>query len=342
MHSTIGRAFPLRRPWTTFDPFLFCVHHVDAYPRGDGSLAPASPLSGRDVGMDFSGRDGWSMYHGHRVPGFPQHPHRGFETVTFVRSGYVDHSDSLGASARYGMGDVQWLTAGAGVVHSEMFPLLRSDRDNPLELFQIWLNLPPADKLADPHFTMLWDEDIPRLTDTDANGNRSVVTVVAGRIGDAVPPDPPPRSWASNPDNDVAVWLVELDAGASWTTPAARIGSQRALYSFGSTPVTVGADTLPAHHGAPMTNHAVTLAASSGPATCLILAGRPIGAPVANHGPFVMNTDRELEQAFRDYRTTGFGGWPWPSDDPTHGDRPRRFARTSDGEIEPRSTAGRP
>ena len=77
--------------------------------------------------MDFAGIDGWSMYHGREVPGFPPHPHRGFETVTFVRKGLIDHADSLGAAARFGRGDVQWLTAGGGIVHSEMFPLL--DRD---------------------------------------------------------------------------------------------------------------------------------------------------------------------------------------------------------------------
>jgi len=101
-------------PWQTFDPFLFCVYHQDHYPAGNERLGPAASLSGRNIGMDFEGKDGWRMYHGSVVPGFPQHPHRGFETVTIMRQGYIDHSDSLGATARFGRGDVQWLTAGKG------------------------------------------------------------------------------------------------------------------------------------------------------------------------------------------------------------------------------------
>ena len=133
---------PLGFPWATVDPFLFCAWHDDAYPQGDGEFGPKDSLAGRDIGQDFSRKDGWSMYHGDTVPGFPAHPHRGFETVTFVREGFIDHSDSLGATARFGRGDVQWLTAGAGIVHSEMFPLLKPDASNRLELFQIWVNLP--------------------------------------------------------------------------------------------------------------------------------------------------------------------------------------------------------
>lgn len=143
-------------PWQTFDPFLFCAHHDDAYPSGNDQLGPAASLEGRVIGQDFAGMDGWRMYHGDVVPGFPQHPHRGFETVTLVRSGLVDHSDSLGATARFGPGDVQWVTAGRGIVHSEMFPLVHANQRNPLELFQIWLNLPRSAKMAAPYFTMFW------------------------------------------------------------------------------------------------------------------------------------------------------------------------------------------
>ena len=108
-------------PWRTVDPFLFCAHHVDHYPAGHRLLGPVASLAGRRLGRDFDGKDGWNMYHGTVVPGFPSHPHRGFETITLVRRGFVDHSDSLGSKARFGCGDVQWMTAGNGIVHAEMF-----------------------------------------------------------------------------------------------------------------------------------------------------------------------------------------------------------------------------
>src|SRR5690606_38134490 len=150
-------------PWRTQDPFLFCVHHADAYPESNGRFGPAASLEGRDMGQDFAGKDGWRMYHGEEVPGFPQHPHRGFETITLARKGFIDHSDSLGAVARFGEGDVQWLTAGKGINHSEMFPLLHTDRENPVELFQIWLNLPARSKMVEPYFSMYWGPDVPRF-----------------------------------------------------------------------------------------------------------------------------------------------------------------------------------
>ena len=116
--SAIVSVKPLGFPWVTIDPFLFCVYHDDAYPKANTQMGPDVSLAGRDLGQDFSRKDGWSMYHGNPVPGFPGHPHRGFETVTIVRKGLIDHSDSLGATARFGGGDVQWLTAGKGIVHS--------------------------------------------------------------------------------------------------------------------------------------------------------------------------------------------------------------------------------
>lgn len=332
--SPILQVVPLGFPWATVDPFLFCVHHDDAYPAGNEKMGPAASLAGRDLGMDFAGLDGWRMYHGREVPGFPQHPHRGFETVTIVRRGYIDHSDSLGAAARFGRGDTQWLTAGEGIVHCEMFPLLERAEPNPVELFQIWLNLPGEDKLVPPHFTMLWGQDIPRREFRDEQGRATEVTVVAGRLGDARPPSPPPRSWASRPDTDVAIWTIRMDAGARWQLPAASPEAIRTLYFFKGEGLRVGGERLPGHRAVVVRAEApVELEAGGSEVELLMLQGRPIGQPVAQHGPFVMNTRAEIERAFADYRRTGFGGWPWPSDGPVHGRDEGRFARHVDGTL---------
>jgi hypothetical protein len=330
MASPVLQTVPLETRWPTIDPFLFCVHHDDAYPAGDDAFAPAVPIEDRDLGQDFSALDGWSMYHGHTVPGFPGHPHRGFETVTFVRKGLIDHSDSLGAAARFGRGDVQWLTAGRGIVHAEMFPLLEQDRPNPLELFQIWLNLPADDKLVDPYFTMLWDGDVPRV---HLDGGE--VTVIAGTLDGVTPPPPPPSSWASRPESDVAIWHVRLDPGASWTMPAAT-GPEtvRVLYVFEGDTLRIAGTDVANDTGVVLRSAAVDLTAGTEQVEALLLQGRPIGEPVAQYGPFVMNTQAEIQQAFADYQATQFGGWPWGDEAPTHGREQGRFARHVDGRVE--------
>ncbi|HEY0254123.1 MAG TPA: pirin family protein [Kofleriaceae bacterium] len=319
---------PLGFQWPTLDPFLFCVHHDDQYPAGNDKLGPVASLAGRELGMDFEPKDGWRMYHGDVVPGFPQHPHRGFETVTIVRQGLIDHSDSLGATARFGGGDVQWLTAGKGISHCEMFPLVAPDAPNPTELFQIWLNLPAKDKLVEPHFTMLWDPTIPRI---EAPG--VLVRVVAGKLGEAAPPSPPPSSWASRAEADLAIWTLKFQPGATYTLPAARAGTNRILYLFAGE-AKVADQTIKAPTGIQVNPEVAIEITATAETEILVLQGKPIGEPVAQHGPFVMNTRQEIQQAFADYQRTKFGGWPWPVDDPVHPREQGRFAKHADGKIE--------
>ena len=321
---------PLAFVWDTPDPFLFCVHHDDAYPAGNGRLGPAASLAGRDLGQDFAGIDGWRMYHGREIPGFPRHPHRGFETITLVRQGLIDHADSMGAAGRFGGGDCQWMTAGNGVEHAEMFPLTNTTDPNPLELFQIWLNLPAASKRVPPHYTMLWREALPVVTQPGVEA-----VIVAGRLGDALAPSPPPDSWASQPDADVAVWTLKLEPGATFTVPRAQPGSNRWLYFFRGSWLELAGQPIPPRSGVSVdAGVPVTLEAGPDGAELLMLQGRPIGEPVARHGPFVMNTRQELEQAYADYRAGIFGTWPWDSSAPTHGPVEGRFAAHSDGRQE--------
>ncbi len=317
-------------PWQTMDPFLFCVHHDDAYPVANEQMGPAASLAGRNIGSDFEGKDGWRMYHGHVVPGFPQHPHRGFETVTVVRRGLIDHSDSLGATARFGRGDTQWLTAGKGIVHCEMFPLLDQERPNPVELFQIWLNLPRANKMVEPHFSMIWADNIPLVSAPGAQ-----ISLIAGQLGETLPPKSPPKSWASQPGSDVAIWTGKLDPHATWVLPKTQPGTNRMLYFFAGTQLDIAGVTIHRGTGVRLRPDVdVQLKNTEGDAEFLILQGKPIGEPVVSYGPFVMNSQQEIIATFADYQRTEFGGWPWETNDPVHPREEGRFAKHADGRIE--------
>lgn len=332
--DAILELLPLGLPWPTLDPFLFCVHHDDAYPAGNERLGPAASLQGRDIGQDFAGIDGWRMYHGDVVPGFPEHPHRGFETVTIVLKGFIDHSDSLGATARFGPGDVQWLTAGKGVVHSEMFPLLDPTGPNPLELFQIWLNLPRASKMAEPYFKMFWQDMLPIAQETDAEGRRTEIVVVAGSYRDLAPPAPPPDSWAAQAASDLAIWTLRLEPGARVVLPPAQKETLRTLYYFQGRGLNVAGTAVPSSIGIRVrADQELELTGGEDESRLLLLQGRPIGEPVTQYGPFVGNTAADIQKAFLDYQATEFGGWPWP-EGPVHARDAGRFARYPDGRVE--------
>jgi redox-sensitive bicupin YhaK (pirin superfamily) len=321
--------------WPVNDPFLFCAHHRDLYPPGNENMGPAASLSGRNIGQDFVIKDGWRMYHGDTIPGFPAHPHRGFETVTIVMEGLVDHADSYGQAGRYGNGDVQWMTAGSGLQHSEMFPLLNRETGNPAELFQVWLNLPARTKMVQPHFKMLWSEDIPLVKIQDEQGKNIEINVVAGRYETIKALDPAPDSWAADPENEVAIWTIKMEVGAKWKIPAASDQAIRTLYFYRGNSIMIDGSEIKA-------KNAIGLKADQDPeivngaeeAYFLLLQGRPIQEPVAQYGPFVMNTQNEIRQAMRDYQQTDFGGWPWSRHDQVHERINGRFAIHKDGRKE--------
>ncbi len=340
-NSVVKAVKALGFPWETQDPFLFCVYHADDYPAGNEDLGPVSGLEGRNIGNDFVIKDGYRMYHGASVPGFPVHPHRGFETVTVVRKGLVDHSDSLGGAGRYGHGDVQWMTAGKGVQHSEMFPLLDREKRNPLELFQIWLNLPKADKMVEPHYTMLWGEQIPILHIAPDGGPRTTIELVAGSVEGVLSENPAPNSWAANRDHEVGIWVVEMEAGAKWSLPPASEGVNRSLYFFEGSSLSLNENAFEKHCALELHAHMET-ALENGPdkGRFLLLQGVPIKEPVVSYGPFVMNSREEIQQTYQDYQETRFGGWPWSRDDMVHGREKGRFAKYVNGKEEFPPSAG--
>jgi redox-sensitive bicupin YhaK (pirin superfamily) len=335
MNKKIKNIKPLGFPWETMDPFLFCAYHRDEYPKGNEKMGPAVPLDGRNIGQDFVIKDGWRMYHGSSIPGFPFHPHRGFETITINKEGFVDHTDSLGAAGRFGAGDVQWMTAGKGVQHSEMFPLVKENEGNPLEIFQVWLNLPKANKMVAPHFKMLWAEDIPLITEEDLQGNKTEINLIAGKLGEVSALAPTPDSWAADPDNAVMVLTMKMEANTTYTLPASEKDVNRTLYFYKGSNIIIEEKQISEGH---LINVVSTedLEIKNGDTEgfLLVLQGKPINEPVAQYGPFVMNTQMEIQQALQDFQQTQFGGWPWPETEQAHPRKKGRFALHADGKEE--------
>jgi redox-sensitive bicupin YhaK (pirin superfamily) len=328
----------LGQQWSMESPFLFCAHHLEVYPKGNSEMGPAVSLAGRNIGSDFSGKDGFSMYHGERVPGFPAHPHRGFETVTIVLKGLIDHFDSKGTEGRYGNGDVQWMTAGGGCQHAEMFPLINQEKENPLELFQVWLNLPAKDKFVNPDYKMLWDEDIPVITISDSNNKKTSIRLIVGNFQGKESLRPCPNSWANDKKNHVGIFLIKMEAGASITLPAISESLIRNLYFYRGNGLIHIDDLQTDSSNRIMLNGNEEILITNGKEESFlaVLEGEPIEEKVVQYGPFVMNTENEIHEAISDYRKTQFGGWPWERHDQVHDRVTGRFARYADGTIEKR------
>lgn len=316
-------------------PFIIAAHHLDYYPKGNEKMEPLEYLSKQNIGNDFDMDAAWRMYYGNSIPGFPVHPHRGFETVTIVEQGFVDHSDSLGGTGRYGEGDVQWLTAGSGVQHCEMFPLIYQDCENTMELFQIWLNLPSKHKMVTPYYKMLWSEEIPIVKETDKNGKCTDIKIIAGNYKNKEALSPNPDSWAYMKENKVTIWIITMEPNAIFTLPATSATSGRMLYFYRGSTLNIDEIILPNESYAELVpDNEITIKNGNEIARILLLEGEPIKEPVVARGPFVMNTDAEIMQAFQDYQQTAFGGWPWKRNDHVNSSDAGRFAQFNDGTKE--------
>lgn len=330
--SAIKEVKPLSLPWETQSPFIFCSYHYDEFPGGNENMGPNASLEGRALGQDFASKDGWNMYHGTNVPGFPIHPHCGFETVSVVTKGIVDHCDSLGGKGRFGDGDVQWLTSGKGVQHAEMFPLLKEDK-NPFEIFQVWLNLPKKSKKVDPYYKMLWREEIPKIKLTDENGNNAEVDLIAGKLNGQKALTPNPDSWAADPKNNVQIWTVKLDPNTTFSIEGISENVTRTLYFYEGKSLYLNDTEVNTKQLIHLeSKEAVSIRNSGETAYLFFLQGRPIDEPLVQYGPFVANSQEEIQSAMQEYRKTQFGGWPYASNEPTHNKRLGRFARFANGE----------
>lgn len=227
------------------------------------------------------------------IAGFPDHPHRGFETVTFVRRGLIDHADSLGAAARYGRGDVQWMTAGRGIIHSEM----PEQEEGRMAGFQLWVNLAAKDKMQPPAYRDIPPSGVPAFT----LDNGAAVRVIAGSTHGV-------DGAVTRPTTEPLVLDITLPAGASIDVPIPP-GHNAFVYAYGGQPLQVDGAPVPSEHMAILANDpqadGVRLGAEAGQdgaSQVLLVAGRPLREPIAQYGPFVMNSVQELQQAFVDYQ----------------------------------------
>jgi len=229
---------------------------------------------------------------GDYIAGFPEHPHRGFETVTYMLAGRMRHRDSAGHEGLVTNGGVQWMTAGRGVVHSEM----PEQNEGLMEGFQLWLNLPAKDKMSAPWYRDIPSEDVPRFT-LDGGGTVQVIAGSSHGVAGAV-----------QRDSTQPLYLdIELPAGATFEQPLPA-GHNAFLYVFRGEVVVEGKavpqarmailDNAPAADG-------VRIKATA-PARLLLIAGRPLNEPIAQYGPFVMNTQAEIFQAVEDFRNGKF------------------------------------
>jgi len=228
------------------------------------------------------------------IAGFPSHPHRGFETVTYMLDGHMLHEDHLGNRGDLLPGGAQWMTAGRGIIHSEM-PQQESGR---MRGFQLWINLPAAEKMKPAHYRDIRPEEIPQAA-LPGGGEARVIAgsiVVAGREVSG-----PVQGLSSE-----ALYLdVHLPAGGHFDQAVAA-GHNAFVYAYeGNLAIGPAADcrALAAQDaGVLSAGERVEISATAGPARFLLLAARPLGEPVAQHGPFVMNSREEIEQAIADYR----------------------------------------
>ncbi len=267
----VGDGFPVRTLFT--------------YNQGGNSLSPFLML---DYGNgEFPPNPG-----GHRR-GVGEHPHRGFETVTIVYEGSVEHRDSGGGGGAIGRGDVQWMTAASGVVHEEFHGKEFSEKGGLFEVAQLWVNLPAKDKMTKPRYQEILDRDIPKVA---LPGGAGTARVIAGEYAGTKGP--------AKTFSRMNVWDVRLKAGAA-AEFSVEEGDTVILPVFGGTVRVNGTETVQAAEAALFEQAGTSFRVENtgdGEVKVLFLSGAPLNEPIAGYGPFVMNTEEEIYQAIRDYQ----------------------------------------
>ncbi|MBN8715289.1 MAG: pirin family protein [Xanthomonadales bacterium] len=268
-----GAGFVVRRPFPTGQ-----VSYVDPFLLID-EMGPSDYAPGEAVGA-------------------PDHPHRGFETVTYMLEGEFEHEDSAGHKGTLRPGDVQWMTAGGGIIHAEM-PSARIRRDGGrVHGFQIWINLPAADKMHVPRYQELAAADIPVGRSADGSAEVRIIAGEALGVSAAIDTRIPItfQDWTLRAGADVRIDLPASEQAMVYVFGGAlRVGDGDQVVGDGQLARLGAGDSVRLRH------------AGSGPARALLLAGKPLNEPVVRYGPFVMNSEAELRQAFEDYHSGRMG-----------------------------------
>lgn len=231
--------------------------------------------------------------------GVGQHPHRGFETVTIVYQGEVEHRDSTGSGGVIGPGDVQWMTAASGILHEEFHSKDFSQKGGTIEMVQLWVNLPAKDKMAAPGYQTLLNQDIPVVPLAD---NAGQVRVIAGNYGGHAGPA---RTFSP-----INVWDMKLNAGHTTTLQVEEGHTLAVVMLHGA--ILVNGEQIVRETQMVLLDRAgdsITLEANAD-VSLLVLSGEPIDEPIVGYGPFVMNNEAEIQQAFRDFNSGQFGAMP--------------------------------
>jgi redox-sensitive bicupin YhaK (pirin superfamily) len=228
--------------------------------------------------------------------GVGQHPHRGFETVTIVYKGELEHRDSTGSGGKIGPGDVQWMTAASGILHEEFHSEAFAKSGGTLEMVQLWVNLPAKDKMADAGYQTILDSDIPSIPLKDNAGS---LRLIAGEFDGHTGP--------SRTFTPIDVWDLRLNGGKLLSLDLHE-GRNTALVVLRGTVQVNGLELVREGQLAlfERNGHQLTLEANND-AVVLLLSGEPIDEPIVGHGPFVMNSEQEIQQAFTDFQSGRFG-----------------------------------
>ncbi|MGX6977704.1 pirin family protein [Vagococcus elongatus] len=312
-----GKVYPVNSARIPVqNPYILIARHVDDYPEGNGEMAPVEFPRDWQKGNDFTSGRGWNMYHGEYVPGFPAHPHRGFETITYAKNGIIDHFDSHGNYGRYGNGDIQWMISGRGLQHAEMFPLIETEKNNPFEIVQIWLNLPAHKKMVPPSYKMYWHENIPVIKLADKNPDKNFLKVLVGSYNGVQAERPVENSYGYEEENHINVWDGKLEKGERFVIPSYPNDVKVQFYvgdgKFKVDDYLVDRNSLLVY----TSDSEITFTAEED-SEFMVFIGKEIKEEIYAYGPFVMNTKAEVVQAYEDFRKNQFGGWPWSSSAPT-------------------------